>query len=152
MKKIVLLVICGVVTGMVCAGALSAQMVDYSKLKAKKAESEAKKPESEASKEALLEESVEKDALPAKVPVGPEFFMSAPKVTNRMEQLYDMNEDNILQSNELGVFLKDVVATIEKKGSFEAQSEILQLFDNNKDMKITKAESAQITILLKTLP
>ncbi|MCA9399786.1 MAG: hypothetical protein KC618_08550, partial [Candidatus Omnitrophica bacterium] len=122
MKRIVLLIICGVVTGMVYTGSLSAQMVDYSKLKAKKGKAEAKKAGSEASKEALPEESAEKEVLPARVPAGPEFFMSAPKVTSRMEQLYDMNEDNILQSNELAFFLKDVVAAIEKKGSFEAQS------------------------------
>lgn len=68
-----------------------------------------------------------------------------PLVTNRVERLYDLNRDGYLQSEEVNDFYKDVVSSVENKGSFRVSSELLRNFDANQDGRISRYEVGEIT-------
>ena len=66
------------------------------------------------------------------------------KVTNQVEELYDINKDGNLQSDEVKSFLKDVSAAVEKKGNFTVSSEVLKPYDKNNDGMISRNELSDI--------
>ena len=66
------------------------------------------------------------------------------KVTNQVEELYDINKDGNLQSDEVKSFLKDVSAAVEKKGNFTISSEVLKQYDKNNDGLISRNELSDI--------
>ena len=66
------------------------------------------------------------------------------KVTNQVEELYDINKDGDLQSDEVKSFLKDVSAAVEKKGNFTVSSEVLKQYDKNNDGMISRNELSDI--------
>ncbi len=63
-----------------------------------------------------------------------------PKVSSRIERIYDVNQDGSLQRDEVSEFLKDVVSSVERRGEFSARSELLKKFDNDEDGLISRAE------------
>lgn len=68
-----------------------------------------------------------------------------PAVTNRVERLYDLNRDGLLQKAEVKDFYKDVVSSVKNKGKFEVSSELLRGFDADKDGQITMYEIKEIS-------
>lgn len=68
-----------------------------------------------------------------------------PAVTNRVERLYDLNRDGLLQKAEIKDFYKDVVSSVKNKGKFEVSSELLKGFDADKDGQITMYEIKEIS-------
>ena len=62
-------------------------------------------------------------------------------VDNRIERIYDINDDGRMQEDEVKDFLRDVIASIEKQGRFSASSAILKDFDVNQDGQITLKEA-----------
>ncbi|MBZ0165669.1 MAG: hypothetical protein K8I00_02600 [Candidatus Omnitrophica bacterium] len=67
-----------------------------------------------------------------------------PLVTNRVERLYDLNRDGLLQPDEVADFYKDVVSSVRNKGDFQVSSELLRNFDENKDGRISRYEIQDI--------
>ncbi len=66
------------------------------------------------------------------------------RVSNRIEEMYDLNKDGNLQTTEVNSFLKDVVSAVQRKGTFSASSSILKQYDKNNDGLINAAESKAI--------
>ncbi len=84
-----------------------------------------------------------KDEKPA-VPT-PFWVKDLPKVTGKREKRYDINRDEILQTSETKIFLRDVVAEIVDKGSANVfDSALLKAYDKNKDGIINKFEVEEI--------
>ena len=67
-----------------------------------------------------------------------------PKVTNRVERLYDLNRDGALQKTEVNDFYKDVVSSVKNKGTFRVSTDLLKQFDANDDGKISRYEIKSI--------
>ncbi len=63
-----------------------------------------------------------------------------PRVTNRVERLYDINRDGMLQQSEVTDFYKDVVSSVRNKGRFKVSSDLLKTFDTNNDGEISRYE------------
>ena len=76
---------------------------------------------------------------PAAANTAPDF-----KVTNQVEELYDINKDGNLQSDEVKSFLKDVSTAVERKGNFTVSSEVLKQYDKNNDGMINRTELSDI--------
>jgi hypothetical protein len=74
----------------------------------------------------------------------PQWAKETPKVTNNSERRYDINRDGLLQSAEVKVMLRDVIETVEDRGSVVVYSDILKEYDKNKDRYITAAELDKI--------
>ncbi|VAW13401.1 hypothetical protein MNBD_BACTEROID05-832, partial [hydrothermal vent metagenome] len=72
-----------------------------------------------------------------------------PKVSTRIERIYDMDRDGNLQEDEILEFFSDVVDSVKKKGRFLVSSDLLKSFDTNSDGKISRYESLAIKKLLK---
>ncbi len=68
-----------------------------------------------------------------------------PRVTNRVERLYDLNRDGYLQPEEVNDFYKDVVSSVRNKGSFQVSSDLLRNFDANQDGRISRYEVGEIS-------
>lgn len=75
---------------------------------------------------------------------GPLWMRQAPVATSLEEKKYDANRDGILQTAEIKIFLRDVVDTVEAKGSFTINSDILKEYDQNRDGVITRFEVSDI--------
>ncbi len=68
-----------------------------------------------------------------------------PKVTSKIEKRYDINRDEILQTSETKIFLRDVLAQVASKDSFNvSDSLLLKAYDKNKDGIISKLEADEI--------
>ena len=74
----------------------------------------------------------------------PQWAKEIPKVTNNSERRYDINRDGLLQSAEVKVMLRDVIETVEDRGSVVVYSDILKEYDKNKDRYITAVELDKI--------
>lgn len=66
------------------------------------------------------------------------------KVTNEVEEVYDLSKDGSLQPEEIKEFLKDVSSAVDKKGSFMISSELLRGYDENSDGMISRDELSEI--------
>ncbi len=75
---------------------------------------------------------------------APKWAKELPKVVNSSERRYDINRDGLLQSAEVKVMLRDVIETVEERGSVIVYSDILKDYDANKDRYITPAELDKI--------
>ncbi|MCA9409065.1 MAG: hypothetical protein KC733_10270 [Candidatus Omnitrophica bacterium] len=69
---------------------------------------------------------------------------SSPKVTSRVEKIYDTDYDGTLQKDEIVEFLGDVVSAVERRGSFAVSSDILKNFDRDADGEISLIETDEI--------
>jgi hypothetical protein len=78
-------------------------------------------------------------AVPA-APVGPAWIATPPAVKNSVEKAYDVNRDGKLQPAEVKIYLRGVIETIESKGGFTINSDILKEYDKNKDGLISRSE------------
>lgn len=68
-----------------------------------------------------------------------------PRVTNRVEERYDINRDGKLQTAEVKIFLRDVIDEVQDKGRYSAlNSDVLKEYDKNKDKMINKYELTEI--------
>ena len=74
--------------------------------------------------------------MPSEVPA----VMGDPQVSNRVERLYDLNRDGILQKDEVADFYRDVVSSVRNKGKFKVSSDLLKTFDVNNDGEIGRYE------------
>lgn len=74
--------------------------------------------------------------MPSEVPV----VLGDPQVSNRVERLYDLNRDGILQKGEVSDFYRDVVSSVRNKGKFKVSSDLLKTFDVNNDGEIGRYE------------
>lgn len=86
------------------------------------------------------------DAKEPKPPAPTAFWAKElPKVTSKIEKRYDINRDEILQTSETKIFLRDVLAEIASKNSFNvSDSVLLKAYDKNKDGIISKLEVDEI--------
>ena len=69
---------------------------------------------------------------------------SWPKVSNRVERVYDINRDGWLQQDEVNQFLSYVVESAERGGRVAVTSAILKPFDKNRDERISRYEARDI--------
>lgn len=68
-----------------------------------------------------------------------------PKVTAKIEKRYDINRDEILQTSETKIFLRDVVEQVVTKTSFNVgESLLLKAYDKNKDGILSNIELDEI--------
>ena len=65
----------------------------------------------------------------------------APKVTKKVEELYDLNGDGRLQKKEINEFFQEVYDAIRKKGHFIVISDLLKKYDKDRDGFIDKYEA-----------
>jgi hypothetical protein len=63
-----------------------------------------------------------------------------PKVQNSAERRYDVNRDGVLQTAEVKIFLRDVIAEVEDKGGLLITSDILDEYDKDGDSIIERQE------------
>ena len=75
----------------------------------------------------------------------PGWMKTEPKVTSKVEQPYDSNNDGKLQTAEVKIFLRDVLDQINEKGGYTINSDILKEYDKNKDGVISRYEAQDIT-------
>ena len=86
-----------------------------------------------------------KTAEPAAAePAVPSWMQSAPKVTVKEEEKYDVNRDGILQTSEAKILLRDVIDMVDAKGGAVVASPIAKLYDKNRDGVINRYEVADI--------
>jgi len=78
-----------------------------------------------------------------------QLLASKPEVSNRIERLYDVNRDGLLQEDEVLEYLKGVVTTIDRRGRFTVGSNILKKFDRNNDGSISKYEVQSLKDMIK---
>ncbi|MCA9395501.1 MAG: EF-hand domain-containing protein [Candidatus Omnitrophica bacterium] len=76
-------------------------------------------------------------------PAGQE-ASAQPRVTNRVERLYDLNRDGFLQPDEVADFYRDVVSSVQNRGSFRVSSDLLRDFDSDQDGRISRYEVGEI--------
>ena len=85
-----------------------------------------------------------KDVKPAK----PQAFwaVTPPVVTGKIEIKYDINEDGVLQTSEVKIFLRRIISQLMKENiNFNIEdSKLLKAYDKNKDGIISKLESEEI--------
>ena len=108
-----------------------AQLIDYERLERRKTE----------------KRSLFAQPPPAVSSMGedvPEWIKETPAVTNQVEQRYDSNRDGKLQSFEVRIFLRDVLDTIDAKGGYTVNSDILKEYDINRDGIISVTEAKKI--------
>ncbi len=74
----------------------------------------------------------------------PAWLKGEPKVTSKIEQEYDINRDEKLQSAEVKVFLRDVLDQIDEKGGYTINSDILKEYDKNRDGVVSRYEAEAI--------
>ena len=63
---------------------------------------------------------------------------------NKENKRYDINNDNKLQTAEVKIYLRDVLDEVNRRGSYEVNTEALKMYDTNKDRVITKTEAVAI--------
>ncbi|MDP8213500.1 MAG: hypothetical protein P9X22_09490 [Candidatus Zapsychrus exili] len=73
-----------------------------------------------------------------------EMLESSPEVSNKIEEIYDLNKDKILQKEEIKKFILDIHFTLQRRGWIAINSRILEVFDKNEDGRITQFESSDI--------
>lgn len=69
-------------------------------------------------------------------------------VTTRVEKIYDLNDDGILQVTEQKDFFRDVLASVQSRGNFTVSSPLLKTFDSDSDGQINRYEADAIRDLL----
>lgn len=69
-------------------------------------------------------------------------------VTTRVEKIYDLDDDGILQADEIEDFLRDVLASVQSRGNFTVSSPLLEFFDEDGDGQINRYEAYAIRDLL----
>lgn len=68
-----------------------------------------------------------------------------PKVTSKTEKRYDINRDEILQTSETKIFLRDVIKEVVEKSSYNvSESVLLKVYDKNKDGIISNLDIEEI--------
>lgn len=78
-----------------------------------------------------------KAVAPAAVPA---WMKTPPGVKNAAEKVYDVNRDGKLQPAEVKIYLRSVIETIESKGGFTINSDVLREYDKNRDGVISRYE------------
>jgi hypothetical protein len=69
-------------------------------------------------------------------------------VSNRVEKIYDLNDDGILQDDEIADILRDVLSSVRSRGNFMVSSPLLQFFDTDGDGLISHYEANAIRVYL----
>ena len=69
---------------------------------------------------------------------------SNPRVKDRIERIYDLNRDGVLQQGEIIDMYKDVILSVNRRGSFVVSSDLLKGFDKDDDGQIGRAEASDI--------
>ncbi len=80
-------------------------------------------------------------ASASKTPPAPAAPAAASMPAAAKEEAYGMNENKADQPAENNVLLKDVVAAVNKNGSYKVNSDVLKKYDKNNDGIISKAEA-----------
>ena len=70
--------------------------------------------------------------------------MTPPKVTNRLEQLYDANGDGRLEKSEIQELYRYALNVVEQHGKVRVASDLLKSFDTNEDGVISKWEARSL--------
>lgn len=114
-----------------------------------------------------LQRAADAPATPAPVPVPtrtapgwsakkdvavtvPKWMVTAPRVSNRFERRYDANKDRRLQVAEVKRFLSDVIKEVENDGRYKVNSDILKIYDTNRDGVIRRYELGPMRKDLRT--
>ena len=147
-KPIFLLTAAACVLGLMIQPA-QAQLINYNRKKIDSLKrSEPVAPTSEVEPSLDLPQAVEEiEVSPANSSLD-QFLTSQPEVATRIEHIYDLDRDGRLQQNEITEFLADVVASVERRGSFSISSNLLKLFDKDEDGQISRLEADQIKQIL----
>lgn len=74
----------------------------------------------------------------------PAWMKTPPKVNTKTEALYDTNRDGKLQTAEVKILLRDVVSTVEAKGGYPVDADVLKEYDKNRDAVINRYELIEI--------
>lgn len=69
-------------------------------------------------------------------------------VTTRVEQIYDLNSDGVLQPSEVEDMFRDVFSSVQSRGNFTVSSPALEVFDKDGDGQISRHEAHAIRDLL----
>lgn len=69
-----------------------------------------------------------------------QLMSSNPRVSSRVERIYDWNRDGRLQMDEIKEMYGDVVASVDRRGSFSVSSDLLKPFDGDSNGQITRYE------------
>ena len=77
------------------------------------------------------------------------FIKSLPKIGNRVEKSYDVNEDGVFQEHELRRYLKDVLSVFKSRRYYPAATDVLRYFDLDKDKKIRRSECDLIRLTIQ---
>jgi len=74
---------------------------------------------------------------------------SEPTAKSREEREFDFNRDGSLQREELIAFLNELIGNVEDNGSYYVRTELVKIFDKNKDDRITAEEADVIKQVIK---
>lgn len=74
----------------------------------------------------------------------PKWMKVEPKVSSKVERAYDVNRDGKLQTAEVKIFLREVLADIDEKGGYTVDSDILKEYDKNRDGVISRYEADEL--------
>ena len=107
---------------------VSAGLIDYERLNRIKARREGKVMQDSSGREKDL----------------PKWMKVEPKVSSKTEKAYDVNRDGKLQTAEVKVYLREVLNTIDDKGGYAIDSNILKEYDKNKDGVISRYEAEDL--------
>ncbi|MFH1360055.1 MAG: hypothetical protein ABIJ41_03345 [Candidatus Omnitrophota bacterium] len=135
MRKKIIVIAIWVIFSLAITPWCDAQMVNYKRLK-----------NTNNQTERVVRETKPKVSVPQPVASEstPKWMTTESSVKNRNEKAYDVNRDGRLQSWEAKVLLKDVVAQVDKKGSYVIDSDILKEYDKNRDGTISRSEASLI--------
>lgn len=146
-KNFILWVVLGVVM-FTFVNVSSAQLIDY-KRREKRQAVKAVASVTPKVKDNPMKPYVNKPVILSPKVEAIDIVTSNPKVSTRIERIYDMDRDGNLQEDEILEFFSDVVDSVKKKGRFLVSSDLLKSFDTNSDGKISRYESLAIKKLLK---
>lgn len=125
-----------------------AGMINYERRNKKLAEKQAKKtpakvvPQQDAqtSIEPKQKRSLSKPTYTTEKNLITKIINSNPRVTTQIERMYDRNRDGRLNEKELQKIFDRIISTIERKGNYTLESDLLTELDKNKDGKLTRFE------------
>ena len=121
MRKVICALICFILMVFTFGLTVDAQLINYDRLK----KQAARRGENIVTGEPLW--------LQGEVPVK-----------NRYEKRYDINRDGKLQKAEVKVFLREVVKSVETRGRFFVNSDILKDYDRDNSKNIERNEIEKI--------
>lgn len=74
----------------------------------------------------------------------PAWMIELPLAKSKTEKKYDVNRDGRLQKYETKIYLRDVLDTVDEKGGYTLDSDVLKEYDKNKDGFISRLEAIEI--------